>query len=59
MTEYSVLFAVKISAKNVDDLYRKSEKTGELLSKYLGKQVIPYQYGELELKKDIKQTTLD
>ena len=57
MTEYSVLFAVKMSAKNVKDLERKAETTGEQLSKCLKKKVYPYQYGELK-KEDKVQTTL-
>ena len=52
MVEYSVLFAVKMSAKNVKDLERKAETTGEKLSKCLKKKVYPYQYGEL-VKKDV------
>ena len=57
MVEYSVLFAVKMSAKNVKDLQRKAEKTGEQLSKCLKKKVYPYQYGELK-KEDKVQSTL-
>ena len=58
MTEYSVLFAVKMSAKNVKDLERKAETTGEQLSKCLKKKVYPYQYGIIE-KKDVLQTSLE
>ena len=57
MTEYSVLFAVKMTAKNVKDLERKVEPVEEKLSKALGKRVFAYQYGEL-VKKDRVQTTL-
>ena len=57
MTEYSVLFAVKISAKNKKDLERKAETTAESMSKCLHKLVIPYSYGEL-VKKDQLQSTL-
>ena len=57
MTEYSVLFAVKMTAKNVKDLERKAETTAEQLSKCLKKKVYPYQYGELK-KEDKVQTTL-
>ena len=51
MVEYSVLFAVKMSAKNVKDLERKVEPVEEKLSKCLKKRVWAYQYGEL-VKKD-------
>ena len=51
MTEYSVLFAVKMTAKNVKDLHRKVEPVEERLSKCLRKPVHAYQYGEL-VKKD-------
>ena len=57
MVEYSVLFAVKMSAKNVKDLHRKVEPVEEKLSKCLKKPVHAYQYGEL-VKKDELQTTL-
>lgn len=57
MGEYSVLFAVKMSAKNVKDLERKVEPVEEKLSRCLGKPVLAYQYGEL-VKKDKLQTTL-
>ena len=57
MVEYSVLFAVKMSAKNVKDLERKVEPVEEKLSKCLKKRVWAYQYGEL-VKKDQVQTTL-
>lgn len=53
MTEYSVLFAMKLSAKSVDDLQRKAEATAEDMSKHLKKPVYAYQYGEL-----VKQDTL-
>ena len=51
MVEYSVLFAVKMSAKNVKDLERKVVPVEEKLSKCLKKSVVAYQYGEL-VKKD-------
>lgn len=51
MVEYSVLFAVKMSAKNVKDLERKVVPVEEKLSKCLKKPVVAYQYGEL-VKKD-------
>ena len=54
MVEYSVLFNVKISAKNEQDLYKKAEATGEKLSKCLKKTVSPYQYGELNTKKVVE-----
>lgn len=57
MVEYSVLFAVKMSAKNVKDLERKVVPVEEKLSKCLRKPVVAYQYGEL-VKKDQVQTTL-
>ena len=57
MVEYSVLFAVKMSAKNVKDLERKVEPVEEKLSKCLKKRVWAYQYGEL-VKKDVVQSTL-
>lgn len=52
MVEYSVLFAVKMTAKNPKDLERKAEKVEEQLSKCLKKRVWAYQYGEL-VKKDV------
>ena len=57
MTEYSVLFAVKMTAKNVKDLERKVEPVEEKLSKCIGKRVFSYQYGDI-VKKDQVQTTL-
>ena len=51
MTEYSVLFATKISAKSKADLERKAEKTSEQMSKCLKKLVIAHSYGEI-VKKD-------
>jgi hypothetical protein len=51
MTEYSVLFATKISAKSKSDLERKAEKVGLELSKCLKKGVYPHSYGEI-VKKD-------
>ena len=57
MVEYSVLFAVKMSAKNVKDLERKVVPVEEKLSKCLKKRVYAYQYGEI-VKKDQVQTTL-
>jgi len=53
MNEYSVLFAMKLSAKSVKDLERKAESTAESMSKHLKKPVYAYQYGEL-----VKQDTL-
>ena len=58
MTEYSVLFVTKISAKSKSDLERKSEKVGEQLSKCLKKSVFPYGYGVIE-KRDSIQSNLD
>ena len=52
MVEYSVLFAVKMTAKNPKDLARKVEPVEEKLSKCLNKRVWAYQYGEL-VKKDV------
>ena len=57
MVEYSVLFAVKMSAKNVKDLERKVVPVEDKLSKCLKKRVWAYQYGEL-VKKDVVQSTL-
>lgn len=59
MTEYSVLFVTKISAKNKKDLERKAEKHEEILTKALRKPVHAYGYGEIEKKDRIKQATLD
>jgi len=59
MVEYSVLFATKITAKNKEDLYRKADIHAEQMTKCLRKPVYAYQYGELEVKKTVKQTTLD
>ena len=53
MTEYSVLFVTKISAKSKSDLDRKAEQTAETISKTLKKKVYPYGYAEIET-----QTTL-
>ena len=57
MVEYSVLFAVKVSAKNVKQLEKKAEKISEKLTKCINKPVFAYQYGEL-VKKDQLQSTL-
>lgn len=54
MTEYSVLFATKISAKNKADLERKSEQVGLQLSKCLKKSVFPHSYGEIEKRDSIR-----
>ena len=51
MTEYSVLFAIKMSAKNVKDLERKVIPVEDKLSKCLKKRVFAHSYGEL-VKKD-------
>ena len=59
MTEYSVLFVTKISAKSKKDLERKSEQYEEILTKTLRKPIQAYAYGEIEKKDQIKQTTLD
>ena len=58
MTEYSVLFVTKISAKSKSDLGRKAEQTAEAMSKCLRKSVWAYGYGTIE-KKDIVQSTLE
>lgn len=58
MTEYSVLFAMKLSAKNVKDLERKSETVAENISKHLKKKVYPHSYGEL-VKKDIVEDRVE
>ncbi|MBQ2654062.1 MAG: hypothetical protein IJF83_10940 [Methanobrevibacter sp.] len=58
MTEYSVLFVTKISAKSKSDLDRKAESTAEAMSKCLKKKVYPYGYGLIE-KKDQIQSTLE
>lgn len=55
MTEYSVLFAIKMSAKNVKDLERKAETLGEDLSKHLRKTVLPYSYGEIVRKESVER----
>ena len=57
MTEYSVLFVMKLSAKNVKDLERKAEASAEAMSKCLRKPVYAWQYGEIE-KQDSVQSTL-
>lgn len=59
MTEYSVLFVTKISAKNKSDMERKAEKTAEQLSKCLKKSVYPHSYGIIEKQDTVTQTTLD
>ena len=59
LTEYSVLFVTKISAKSKDDMTRKAEQTAEQLSKCLKKSVYPHSYGIVEKKETITQTTLD
>lgn len=58
MTEYSVLFVTKISAKSKSDLDRKAETTAEAMSKCLKKKVYPYGYGTIT-KEDKVQTTLE
>ena len=55
MSEYSVLFATKISAKNKADLERKSEQVGLQLSKCLKKTVFPHSYGEIEKRDTVKR----
>lgn len=55
MVEYSVLFAVKMSAKNVKDLERKVEPVEERLSKCLKKRVYAYQYAELKKKDTVEE----
>ena len=57
MTEYSVLFVTKISAKSKSDLDRKAESVAETMSKCLKKSVYAYGYGKIQ-KKDEIQTTL-
>lgn len=59
MTEYSVLFVTKITAKSKKDLERKAEIHEEILTKALRKPIYAYRYGEIEKKDKIKQTTLD
>lgn len=59
MTEYSVLFVTKISAKSKSDLERKAEKTAEIMTKTLRKTVHPHSYGIIEKKETITQTTLE
>ena len=57
--EFSVLFAVKISAKSKSDMERKAEATAQAMTKCLNKKVYPYQYGVIEKTDTIVQTTLD
>ena len=59
MTEYSVLFVTKISAKSKSDLERKAEATAETMSKSLRKKVFPHSYGQIEKKDTVVQSTLD
>ena len=47
MTEYSVLFAIKMSANSEKDLFQKAETLGEDLSRHLRKTVLPHSYGEI------------
>lgn len=58
MTEYSVLFAIKMSAKSEKDLSRKAETLGEDLSRHLRKTVLPHSYGEL-VKKDVVENRVE
>lgn len=44
MSEYIVMYAVKLSAKSEKDLGRKAEQVGESLSKHLHKSVVPHGY---------------
>ena len=44
MSEYIVMYAVKLSAKSDKDLGRKAEQVGESLSKHLHKSVVPHGY---------------
>lgn len=55
MVEYSILFAMKMTAKNPSDLARKAENVAEDLSKHLMKRVIPYSYGEIKKKDTIER----
>lgn len=59
MTEYSVLFVTKISAKSKSDLERKAEQTAETLSKCLRKSVYAHSYGVIEKKDTVTQSTLE
>ena len=59
LTEYSVLFATKLSAKSKKDLERKAEQTAEQMSKCLRKTVLASHYGEIEKRDTITQSTLD
>ena len=57
MTEYSVLFVTKISAKSKSDLDRKAEQTADAMSKCLKKSVYAHSWGVIE-KKDSVQSSL-
>ena len=52
MSEYLVMFYMKLSAKSKKDLERKAESVGEVLSKAVRKSVYPHGYVELE-KSDV------
>ena len=58
MTEYSVLFVTKISAKSKSDLERKADSTAEAMSKCLKKSVYPHSFGVIK-KEDKVQSTLE
>lgn len=57
MTEYSVLFVTKITAKNKKDLERKAELHADLMRQAVNKPVYPHSYGIIE-KQDTLQSTL-
>lgn len=57
--EFGVLFAVKMSAKNVKDLERKVIPVEDKLSKCLKKRVFAHSYGELVKKDTIENQRRD
>lgn len=56
MTEYSVLFVTKITAKNKNDLERKAEIHAEAMSKSLRKTVTAWRYGVIGKQDNIQST---
>ena len=48
MSEYEVLFKVKLSAKDKQDLYSKAEEISDKFSEVLHKKVLAHGYVNLE-----------
>ena len=58
MSEYIVMFSVKVSADSNDELWERTDNISKKLSKSLKKKVEPYGFYEVEKKDTIKQSKL-